>query len=325
MLERACARRGRSRRRRLAESATSHRLAGMTFLRPVVTAVIFATLPRFRGEEGVGMKRIVLSVAASFIAVAASAQGPRRHRAGHQAHEDRRHQRRAARPGVGARQGGLQPRQEAQRPEEGRGRQARRRSSATWSRSWPTRARAGRRQARGAPEEVPGEGDRLQADPGRRQNRDLEAAQKKEIGELERPRVPVIKQVGKERGYAWSSTVQSGLVYADEAVDVTDEVLKGSTRRWRVPGREAASSRRGEARRRRRGGGSGRRRRRRNRSRAARRESRRRGPLAETRRAEAAEGNGRGGRELAPAAGFHVRGGCGARSAAASTATRRAL
>jgi outer membrane protein len=58
-------------------------------------------------------------------------------------------------------------------------------------------------------------------------NRDLEAAQKKELGELERRVFPVINQVGKERGYTLIfNKFQSGLVYADEAVDVTDEVLK---------------------------------------------------------------------------------------------------
>src|ERR1700730_7756 len=58
-------------------------------------------------------------------------------------------------------------------------------------------------------------------------NRDLEAAQKKELGELERRVFPVINQVGKERGYTLVfNKFQSGLVYADDAVDITDEVLK---------------------------------------------------------------------------------------------------
>jgi outer membrane protein len=58
-------------------------------------------------------------------------------------------------------------------------------------------------------------------------NRDLEAAQKKELGELERRVFPVINTVGKERGFTLVfNKFQSGLVYADEAVDITDEVLK---------------------------------------------------------------------------------------------------
>jgi outer membrane protein len=57
--------------------------------------------------------------------------------------------------------------------------------------------------------------------------RDLEAAQKKELSELERRVFPVINQVGKERGYTLIfNKFQSGLVFADDAVDITDEVLK---------------------------------------------------------------------------------------------------
>ncbi len=58
-------------------------------------------------------------------------------------------------------------------------------------------------------------------------NRELEAAQKKELGELERRVFPVINQVGKDKGFTLIfNKFQSGLVYADEAVDVTDDVLK---------------------------------------------------------------------------------------------------
>ncbi len=58
-------------------------------------------------------------------------------------------------------------------------------------------------------------------------NRDLEAAQKKELSELERRVFPVINQVGKERGFTLIfNKFQSGLVYAEDAVDITDEVLK---------------------------------------------------------------------------------------------------
>jgi len=58
-------------------------------------------------------------------------------------------------------------------------------------------------------------------------NRELEASQKKELGELERRVFPVINQVGKEKGYTLIfNKFQSGLVYADDAIDVTDDVLK---------------------------------------------------------------------------------------------------
>jgi len=58
-------------------------------------------------------------------------------------------------------------------------------------------------------------------------NRELEAAQKKELSELERRVFPVINQVGKDKGFTLIfNKFQSGLVYADDAIDLTDEVLK---------------------------------------------------------------------------------------------------
>ncbi len=57
--------------------------------------------------------------------------------------------------------------------------------------------------------------------------RELDTAQKKELGELERRVFPVINQVGKDKGYTMIfNKFQSGLLYADDAVDLTDEVLK---------------------------------------------------------------------------------------------------
>lgn len=57
--------------------------------------------------------------------------------------------------------------------------------------------------------------------------RQLEEAQKKELGSLETRVMPVITQVGKEKGYNLIfNKFQSGLVYADETSDVTEEVLK---------------------------------------------------------------------------------------------------
>lgn len=58
-------------------------------------------------------------------------------------------------------------------------------------------------------------------------NRDLEAAQKKELSELERRVFPVINQVGKEKGFTLIfNKFQSGLVFADDSVDITDDVLR---------------------------------------------------------------------------------------------------
>ena len=57
--------------------------------------------------------------------------------------------------------------------------------------------------------------------------RELDQQQKKELAELERRVMPVIAQVGKEKGYTMIfNKFQSGLVFADDAADVTDEVLQ---------------------------------------------------------------------------------------------------
>ena len=58
-------------------------------------------------------------------------------------------------------------------------------------------------------------------------NRELEASQKKELSELERRVFPVINQVGKDKGFTLIfNKFQSGLVYAEDTVDITDDVLK---------------------------------------------------------------------------------------------------
>lgn len=57
--------------------------------------------------------------------------------------------------------------------------------------------------------------------------RELDQQQKKELAELERRVMPVIAQVGREKGYTMIfNKFQSGLVFADDAADVTDEVLR---------------------------------------------------------------------------------------------------
>jgi outer membrane protein len=58
-------------------------------------------------------------------------------------------------------------------------------------------------------------------------NRELDQAQKKELSQLEQRVFPVINQIGREKAFTLIfNKLQSGLVYADEAVDVTDEVIK---------------------------------------------------------------------------------------------------
>jgi outer membrane protein len=73
--------------------------------------------------------------------------------------------------------------------------------------------------------------------------RDLDAAQKKELGDLERRIFPVINQVGKEKGYTMIfNKFQAGLLYADEAVDLTDEVLKVFNTTVAVPAAKPADT-----------------------------------------------------------------------------------
>ncbi len=72
--------------------------------------------------------------------------------------------------------------------------------------------------------------------------RQLEEAQKKELEELQKRVLPVISQIGREKGYTLIfNKFQSGLVYADEGVDVTDEVLKRFNTMVAVPGAPAGS------------------------------------------------------------------------------------
>ena len=57
--------------------------------------------------------------------------------------------------------------------------------------------------------------------------RALDEAQKKELEELQRRVMPVITQIGKEKGFTLIvNKFQSGLVFADDAADITDDVLK---------------------------------------------------------------------------------------------------
>jgi outer membrane protein len=57
--------------------------------------------------------------------------------------------------------------------------------------------------------------------------RELEDARRRTLAGLEERIMPVINQVGQERGMTLIfNKFQSGLVYADEAVDITDEVIR---------------------------------------------------------------------------------------------------
>jgi outer membrane protein len=72
-------------------------------------------------------------------------------------------------------------------------------------------------------------------------SRDLDQAQKKELADLERRVFPIITQLGKERGYTLIfNKFQSGLVFADDAADITDDVLKRFNTTVAVPPAAAA-------------------------------------------------------------------------------------
>ena len=57
--------------------------------------------------------------------------------------------------------------------------------------------------------------------------RDLEEARRRELGGLEGQIIPVINEIGEERGLTLIfNKFQSGLVYADDTVDITDDVIR---------------------------------------------------------------------------------------------------
>jgi outer membrane protein len=56
--------------------------------------------------------------------------------------------------------------------------------------------------------------------------RELEEARRRELGGLEGRIIPVINEIGAERGLTLIfNKFQSGLVYADDAIDITDDVI----------------------------------------------------------------------------------------------------
>ena len=57
--------------------------------------------------------------------------------------------------------------------------------------------------------------------------REIADARRKELGALEERIMPVIDQIGKEQGLTLIfNKFQSGLVYADDAIDITDDVIR---------------------------------------------------------------------------------------------------
>ena len=57
--------------------------------------------------------------------------------------------------------------------------------------------------------------------------RELEEARTKELGRLEQQIMPIINVIGQEQGLTLIfNKFQSGLVYADDTIDITDEVIR---------------------------------------------------------------------------------------------------
>jgi outer membrane protein len=57
--------------------------------------------------------------------------------------------------------------------------------------------------------------------------RELDEARRRELGGLEGRIIPVINEIGAERGLTLIfNKFQSGLVYADDAIDITDDVIR---------------------------------------------------------------------------------------------------
>jgi Skp family chaperone for outer membrane proteins len=56
--------------------------------------------------------------------------------------------------------------------------------------------------------------------------KDLQEAERKEMGALENRIGPIVKDYFKEKHYALVLDARAGIIYADEVVDLTDDVLK---------------------------------------------------------------------------------------------------
>lgn len=71
--------------------------------------------------------------------------------------------------------------------------------------------------------------------------RDLQEAERKEMGALENRIGPIVKDYFKEKHYALVLDARAGIIYADEAVDLTDEVLKRINTTVALPASKAGS------------------------------------------------------------------------------------
>jgi len=58
--------------------------------------------------------------------------------------------------------------------------------------------------------------------------RSLEEARRTALGRLEQQIMPIINEIGKERGLTliFNKFQDSGIIYADDAIDITDEVIR---------------------------------------------------------------------------------------------------
>lgn len=58
--------------------------------------------------------------------------------------------------------------------------------------------------------------------------RSLDEARRTALGRLEQQIMPIINEIGKERGLTliFNKFQDSGIIYADDAVDITDEVIR---------------------------------------------------------------------------------------------------
>jgi outer membrane protein len=73
--------------------------------------------------------------------------------------------------------------------------------------------------------------------------RELEEAQRKELGDLEKRIMPVIDVVSREQGYSLVfNKFQSGLLFADTATDLTDAVITKFNTQITAPAKPAAGS-----------------------------------------------------------------------------------
>ncbi|HEY6929968.1 MAG TPA: OmpH family outer membrane protein [Thermoanaerobaculia bacterium] len=71
--------------------------------------------------------------------------------------------------------------------------------------------------------------------------RDLQEAERKEMGALENRIGPIVKDYFKEKHYSLVLDARAGIIYADEMVDLTDDVLKRINTTVALPQSKAGS------------------------------------------------------------------------------------